>query len=67
VTANWARVDAVIEYHAAMALEEIHRSADAARDAIDVQLGFPRAFINRSRAQRRRYERQRALLEGGVL
>lgn len=41
----WAEIDALIERRA--------------RDAINIKIGYSRAFINRSRGQRRRWQRQR--------
>jgi hypothetical protein len=53
--ADWSRVDAVIEEHAARWRRESRALADAAYRAI----GLSQAWINRSRAQRARRERQR--------
>ena len=55
--ADWSNVDAVIEQHAARWRIASRRMVDAAYLAI----GMTPAWINRSRAQRARWERQRIL------
>lgn len=61
--ADWDRLNAQIDLTCALAKAEIRAMADAARDQIDVRLGFSASFIRRSRAQRARFARQRQLQE----
>lgn len=57
----WAEIDALIERRAREALAEIRDMAERARDAININIGYSKAFINRSRGQRLRFARQRLL------
>lgn len=61
--ADWLRVDALIERLVAEAHAETRRRVDAALVEVDRNLGLSPAFINRARAQRARFARQRLLGE----
>ena len=54
--ADWSNVDKVIEIHA----ERWRIESQAMADAAYLALGFSPAWINRSRGQRARWERQRS-------
>ena len=47
-------IEALIEYRAAAAIEEVEKAADRAL----LELGFTPEFVRRSRGQKRRFQRQ---------